>query len=197
VLTLVTRNSEGHLAYRSQSEPPRGRGTTVGGSTDDPRREGTRTAAACHPASGAVGQCQPGLPGGGDLPRPVLPLAPAVRLFAYRWLRGPATTCRRTGPSSSGSRSGFESVFQSRPRFHQMSQQLCAHRHLEHSTPLKHAPLKFPEHSLCYIRSSMCSVGEEDHPDPARRQGHLDHRPPRVTPRDRRARGRPPHRSGT
>jgi len=27
-----------------------------------------------------------------------------------------------------------------------MSQQLCAHRHLEHSTPLKHAPLKFPEH---------------------------------------------------
>ena len=60
--------------------------------------------------------------------------------------RGPATTCRRTGPSSSGSRSEFESVFQSRPRFHQMSQQLYAHRHLENDTPLKHAPLKFPEH---------------------------------------------------
>src|ERR1041385_3124398 len=78
VLTLVTRNSEGHLAYRSQSEPPPARGTTLGGSTDDPRREGTWTAAACQPAGGAVGQCQPGLPGGGDLPRPVLPLAPAV-----------------------------------------------------------------------------------------------------------------------
>src|SRR5258705_6467100 len=77
VLTLVTRNSEGHLAYRSQSEPPRGRGTTLGGSTDDPRREGTRPAVACHPAGGAVGQCQPGLPRGGDLPRPVLPLARA------------------------------------------------------------------------------------------------------------------------
>src|SRR5260370_39036799 len=81
VLTLVTRNSEGHLAYRSQSEPPRGRGTTLGGSTDDPRREGTRPAAACHPAGGAVGQCQPGLPGGGDLPRPVLPLPRPLEPF--------------------------------------------------------------------------------------------------------------------
>src|SRR3982075_1308760 len=76
VLTLVTRNSEGHLAYRSQSEPPRGKGTTLGGSTDDPRREGTRTAVACHPAGGAGGQCQPGLPGGGRLPRPVLSVVP-------------------------------------------------------------------------------------------------------------------------
>src|SRR5713101_1919127 len=31
-------------------------------------------------------------------------------------------------------------MLQSRPRFHQMSQQLCAHHHLENSTPLKHAP---------------------------------------------------------
>jgi len=52
-----------------------------------------------------------------------------------------------------------------------MSQQLCAHRHLENS--------------------SMCSAGEEEHPAPAARQGHPDHRPPRITPRDRRARGRP------
>src|SRR6476620_6308981 len=59
VLTLVTRSNEGHLAYRSQSEPPRGRGTTLGGRTDDPRGKGTRTAAACHPARRAVGQCQP------------------------------------------------------------------------------------------------------------------------------------------
>ena len=34
----------------------------------------------------------------------------------------------------------------------------------------------------------MCSGGEEEHPDPARRQGLLDHRPPPVRPRDRRAR---------
>src|SRR5258705_8512178 len=85
VLTLVTRNSEGHLAYRSQSEPPRGRGTTLGGSTDDPRREGTRPAAACHPAGGAVGQGQPGLPRGGDLARPVLPLAPAIGALRPGW----------------------------------------------------------------------------------------------------------------
>src|SRR4029453_19582124 len=78
VLTLVTRNNEGHLAYRSQSEPPRGRGTTLGGRTDDPREEGTRPAAACHPARGAARQCQPGLPGGRDLPSPVLSLAPAA-----------------------------------------------------------------------------------------------------------------------
>jgi hypothetical protein len=37
-------------------------------------------------------------------------------------------------------------------------------------------------------RSSMYSGGGEDHPASARRQGHTDHRPPRVTPRDRRAR---------
>ena len=34
----------------------------------------------------------------------------------------------------------------------------------------------------------MCSGGGEDHPAPASRQGHTDHRPPRVTPRERRAR---------
>ena len=54
-------------------------------------------------------------------------------------------------------------------------QELGIHHHLENSTPLKHAPLTFPEHSLCYIRSSMCSGGEEDHPAPARHQGHPDH----------------------
>src|SRR5258705_13661118 len=78
VLTLVTRNSEGHLAYRSQSEPPRGRGTTLGGSTDDPRRQGTWTAPASHPAGRAAGQRQPGVPGGRDLAGPVLSLAPAA-----------------------------------------------------------------------------------------------------------------------
>ncbi len=54
-------------------------------------------------------------------------------------------------------------------------------------------PLTFPEHSLCYIRSSMCSGGEEDHPAPARRQGHPDHPLPgsrHVI--DEREAGRPP-----
>src|ERR1700716_490271 len=106
VLTLVTRNSEGHLAYRSQSEPPRGKGTTLGGSTDDPRREGTRTAVACHPAGGAVGQCQSGLPGGGYLPRPVLSMAPTAG--ALRAGRRPSTPtpspARRTGAAGAGDR---------------------------------------------------------------------------------------------
>src|SRR5712671_7883894 len=104
VLTLVTRNSEGHLAYRSQSEPPRGRGTTLGGSTDDPRREGTRTAAACHPAGGAVGQGQPGLPGGGHLPRPVLSVAPAAgALRTGRRASAPAPSpARPTGAAGAG-----------------------------------------------------------------------------------------------
>ena len=34
----------------------------------------------------------------------------------------------------------------------------------------------------------MCSGGEEDHPAPAKRHRLPEHRPPRVTPRDRRAR---------
>ena len=114
------------------------------------------------------------------------------------WLRGPATTCRRTGRWASASRSRSKSVFQSRPRVHQMSQQLCAHRPLDDSTRLPHAQLTFPAHSLCYLRRSMCSGHEEDHPDPARRHGLPDHRPPRVTSRGRRARGRPrpPFRNG-
>src|SRR4030095_4184819 len=76
VLTVVARNNEGHLAYRSQSANPL-QGTTVGGPADDPRGEGTRTAAACHSARRAVGQCQPGLSGGRHLAGPVLSLAPA------------------------------------------------------------------------------------------------------------------------
>src|SRR5262245_21996274 len=78
VLTLATGKSEGHLAYRSQSDNPL-QGTTLGGSADDPRREGTRTAPACHPARPGAGQCQSGVPGSGDLPRAVLPLAPPAR----------------------------------------------------------------------------------------------------------------------
>ena len=62
---------------------------------------------------------------------------------------------------------------------------------------LEHVPLTFPEHSRCYSRSSLGSGGGEDHPDPARRPRTPRPPPFRVTPRDRRAPGRPPPRSGT
>src|SRR5215467_7644951 len=102
VLTLVTGKSEGHLAYRSQSDNPL-QGTTLGGSADDPRREGTRTAPACHPARSGAGQCQSGVPGSGDLPRAVLPLAPPAgalrdRRRASTSISGPPRPARRTGP---------------------------------------------------------------------------------------------------
>src|SRR2546425_6176105 len=70
VLTLQTRKEEGHLAYRSQSDNPL-QGTTLGGSTDDPGRQHTRTAAARH-AAGARGGRERGLPRSGDLPHGVL-----------------------------------------------------------------------------------------------------------------------------
>src|SRR5262249_27315753 len=86
VLTLRMRRKEGHQAYRAQSEPPRGRGTTLGGQTDDPGRQRTRTATASNTSGGGPGQCQRGLPGTGDLAHPVLPLAEALR--AVRGRRG-------------------------------------------------------------------------------------------------------------
>src|SRR5262245_970647 len=106
VLTLVTRNNEGHLAYRSPSEPPRGRGTTLGGQTDDPRAEGTRTAAACHPAGGTTGQCQSGLPRGRNLAGLVLSLALAAgALRAGRCASPPAPGPRRpAGAAGAGDR---------------------------------------------------------------------------------------------
>src|SRR5947208_10279809 len=61
------RRKEGHPAYRSQSEPPPGRGTTLGGSTDDPRRQRTRTAAARDTTRAGGGQRQRGVPRAGDL----------------------------------------------------------------------------------------------------------------------------------
>src|SRR4029453_11836847 len=71
-------------------------GTTVGGPADDPRGEGTRTAAACHSARRAVGQCQPGLSGGRHLAGPVLSLAPAAgALRAGRRVSAPASGAAR------------------------------------------------------------------------------------------------------
>src|SRR5437879_9378031 len=47
VLTLPVNEEEGHLPYLYQSAYP-AKGTTVGGRTDDPRRERTRDALARH-----------------------------------------------------------------------------------------------------------------------------------------------------
>jgi len=83
VLTLVTVKEEAHLAYLSQSEYP-AKGSTVGGRTDDPGRQHTRTSAACHTPQPRAGQCQCRLPGGQDLPDSVLSLAEAVRALRAR-----------------------------------------------------------------------------------------------------------------
>src|SRR5262245_64236643 len=79
VLTLQMRRKEGHQAYRAQSEPPPGRGTTLGGQTDDPGRQRTWIAPARDTSGGGPGQRQRGLSGAGDFAHPVLPMAEALR----------------------------------------------------------------------------------------------------------------------
>src|SRR5512145_1657762 len=74
VLTLPVNKEEGHLSYPSQSAYP-AKGTTVGGRTDDPRRERTRNAAARHRACARAGQRQRRLPRAGDLADAVLSVA--------------------------------------------------------------------------------------------------------------------------
>src|SRR2546428_2832479 len=103
VLTLQTRKEEGHLAYRSQSDNPL-QGTTLGGSTDDPGRQHTRTAAARHPA-GARGGRERGLPRSGDLPHGVLPLAEAARALRAR-RPASAPPPRPAGPTSAAGAPG-------------------------------------------------------------------------------------------
>src|SRR5260370_42688556 len=88
VLTLLSRKEEGHLAYRSQSDNPL-QGTTLGGSTDDPGREHTRDATACHAAGGDDGR-QRGVPGSWDLPHVVLSPAPATAAVCRRWSASPS-----------------------------------------------------------------------------------------------------------
>src|SRR5437867_10145079 len=101
VLTLQMRRKEGHPAYRSQSEPPPGRGTTLGGSTDDPRRQRTRTAAARDTTRAGGGQRQRGVPRAGDLAHSVLPLAATLgALWCGRGASAPAE--RRAWSSDSG-----------------------------------------------------------------------------------------------
>src|SRR5437879_3427747 len=66
VLTLPVNEEEGHLSYLSQSAYP-AKGTTVGGRTDDPRRERTRNAPARHRARAGARQRQRGGSRAGDL----------------------------------------------------------------------------------------------------------------------------------
>src|SRR5713226_4927972 len=104
VLTLLSRKEEGHLAYRSQSDNPL-QGTTLGGSTDDPGREHTRDATACHAAGGDDGR-QRGVPGSWDLPHVVLSLAPATAAVWRRWSASPsvASPARARPPGGAGRR---------------------------------------------------------------------------------------------
>src|SRR5688572_8903611 len=74
---------EGHPSYRSQSDNP-GKGTTLGGLTDDPRRKCTRDAAAGDPPRGR-GERDHSVPRGGDLPDAVLSLATSVGALWRRW----------------------------------------------------------------------------------------------------------------
>src|SRR5947208_8033733 len=89
VLTLPVNEEEGHLSYLSQSAYP-AKGTTVGGRTDDPRRERTRNALARHRARAGAGQRQRGVPRAGDLADRLLSLAqPAGTLRGRRRAPGP------------------------------------------------------------------------------------------------------------
>src|SRR3989454_1400790 len=97
VLTLPVNEEEGHLPYRSQSAYP-AKGTTVGGRTDDPRRERTRNAPARHRARAGAGQRQRGVPRAGDLADVVLPLAQAPGTLRGR--RGPLAPAAWPGGAS-------------------------------------------------------------------------------------------------
>src|SRR5216110_2790978 len=105
VLTLPVNEEEGHRPYLSQSAYP-AKGTTVGGRTDDPRRERTRDALARHRARAGAGQRQRGVPRAGDLADRLLSLAqPAGTLRGRR--RAPAPAARPGGASGGdGARSG-------------------------------------------------------------------------------------------
>src|SRR3989441_7584637 len=96
VLTLPVNEEEGHRPYLSQSEYP-AKGTTVGGRTDDPRRERTRDAPARHRARAGARQRQPGVPRTGDLPDGVLSLAQTLGTLRGR-RRAPAPAARPGRP---------------------------------------------------------------------------------------------------
>src|SRR6187200_1677334 len=97
VLTVAVNEREGHLPYLSQSGTP-AKETTVGGRTDDPRRERTRNAPARHRARAGARQRQCRLPRAGDLPDALLSLAQTAGALWDR--RGaPAPAARPSGAS--------------------------------------------------------------------------------------------------
>src|SRR6059036_2863844 len=105
VLTLPVNEEEGHRPYLSQSAYP-AKGTTVGGRTDDPRRERTRDALARHRARAGAGQRQRCVPRAGDLADRLLSLAPTAGTLRGR-RRAPAPAARPGGASGGdGARSG-------------------------------------------------------------------------------------------
>src|SRR5262245_45929392 len=97
VLTLAVIKNEGHRFYLSQSAYP-AKGTTVGGRSDDPRRERTRNAPARHRARAGARQRQVGVSGAGHFADAVLSLAPAGGAVRARW-RASAPAAGPAGPS--------------------------------------------------------------------------------------------------
>src|SRR5438046_117316 len=92
VLTLPVNEQEGHLSYLSQSGSP-AKETTVGGRTDDPRRERTRNAPARHRACASTGQRQRGVPRAGHLADGLLSLAPTPGTLWGRRRASPPAAC--------------------------------------------------------------------------------------------------------
>src|SRR5436190_18244304 len=109
VLTLPVNEQEGHLSYLSQSGSP-AKETTVGGRTDDPRRERTRNAPARHRACASTGQRQRGVPRAGHLADGLLSLAPTPGTLWGR--RRPPPPAARPGgaPGGDGARRGAARV---------------------------------------------------------------------------------------
>lgn len=100
VLTRSMRMKEGHPAYRSQSDNLL-QGTTLGGRTNDPRRENTRDAAAGDPPR-KRDRTERGVSGSRDLADPVLSLGEA---FGAVWRgRAASSTSRRPAGACAAAR---------------------------------------------------------------------------------------------
>src|SRR3982074_1516557 len=101
VLTLPVNEQEGHLSYLSQSGSP-AKETTVGGRTDDPRRERTRNAPARHRARASTGQRQRGVPRAGHLADGLLSMAPTPGTLRGRRRAPPPAACTGRAPGGGG-----------------------------------------------------------------------------------------------
>src|SRR3989442_14936878 len=107
VLTLPVNEQEGHLSYLSQSGSP-AKETTVGGRTDDPRRERTRNAPARHRAHAGPGQRQRGVPRAGDFADGLLSMAPPPGTLRRR--RGAPAPPARAAGATGGDGAGGEAA---------------------------------------------------------------------------------------